>query len=511
MTVVAGIDFGTAGVRVALFDSARGRLGAGTAAIAVNRDARDPDRATQAHADHLAAMETAFAVALSDAGIDGQDVAALAVATTGSTVVPLGADVVPIDDYYFWSDHRARKEAAQITKAARAADLPALALCGGTYSSEWGLAKALHWMRANPDSQAEAATFAEHCDVMAATLCGISDPTAMPRSVCAMGHKWMWSDAHGGLPSEEFLVSVDPLFEGFREKIAGRFATSDDVAGTLSQEWADRLGLREGIPVPVGALDAHWDAIGAGCRVGDVVNVIGTSSCIMALTEDRSSIPGIPGVVPGSVHPHHVGIEAGLAAVGDIFDAIARRAGTDVAALGEQVADFRAGQTGLLRVLWDNGDRSVRADPGLAGMTLGWRLHHTAADEFFAAIEGSGFHTRIILDRLAEHGAPIARVINAGGISRRSPALNRAYASILGKPVLVPESDTTGLGSVIFAFLAAGEFDSVEQAQDALCPDYTRYEPVASDRDLYDKLFEAFARMYFINLRETFDTLENAA
>jgi len=287
------------------------------------------------------------------------------------------------------------------------------------------------------------------------------------------------------------------LFAGLRERLQGRYLTSNKIAGGLSDEWAQRLGLRAGIPIPVGALDAHWDAIGAGCRLGDVVNVIGTSTCMMALSKEPRLIAGVSGVVPGSVHPDRVGIEAGLSAVGDLFDAIARRAGSDVATLAAKIGNYRAGQTGLLRLAWDNGDRSILADPQLRGITLGWRLNHTAEDELFAAIEGTAFHTRIILERLREYGVPIERVIHGGGIPRRNNTLNRVYAGVIGKPILVPAKDTTSLGSAIFALLAAGAFKSVDEAQDALSPGYRVVEPVHEDLQIYGDLYGRFRELYF--------------
>lgn len=411
-------------------------------------------------------------------------------------MVPLDERLRQLDDYYLWCDHRARLEAKEITAAARAQNLPALDFCGGTYSPEWGLAKLLHWLRHHPGERDRFATAAEHCDLIAATLCGITDPDRMPRSICAMGHKWLWNAELGGLPSEAFLASVDPLLAGVRDRLGGQYGTSDAIAGHLSGRWADRLGLSAGIPVPVGALDAHWDAIGAGCRLGDVINVIGTSSCIMALWDQCRPIPGVNGVVQGSINPGLAGIEAGLAAVGDLFDAIARRAGSDVATLAAAIQDYRAGQTGLLRLAWDNGDRSVLADASRSGVTFGWRLHHGADDELFAAIEGTGFHTRIVLERMAAHGVPVTRVINTGGIPQRNPLLNKVYASILGKPVLVPGSDTTSLGSAIFAFLAAGTFATVEAAQDALCPPHRVFEPDPDWSAIHQPMFAAFEALY---------------
>jgi len=201
--------------------------------------------------------------------------------------------------------------------------------------------------------------------------------------------------------------------------------------------------------------------------------------------------------VPGSVHPRFTGIEAGLSATGDIFDAIARRADRTVAELSAGLEDWRAGQTGLLRLTWDNGDRTVLVNPELGGVTLGWNLTHTAQDELFAAIEGTAFHTRVILERMEAHGVPIRRIINAGGIPRKSPVLNRVYANILKKPILVPDHESTSLGSAIFAFLAAGAFPTVEAAQDALCPPFATIEPDADSSAVYDELFALYRDLYF--------------
>jgi len=496
MTIVAGVDFGTASVRVSIIDCERGRLGSGVAEYPVLRRQEEPLFATQRPEDHFNALELAFRTALTTAGIQGHAVKALAADTTGSTVIPLDEHLQPLDDYYLWCDHRAWREAEEITLRARERGFAALDWCGGTYSPEWGFAKVLHWLRTHP-TQRGFYTAAEHCDVIVAILCGLRESAELPRSVCAMGHKWMWNLQLGGLPPEDFLVSVDPLFSGLRERLQGRYLTAGTIAGTLCEEWASRLGLAAGIPVSAGALDAHWDAVGVGCRPGDVVNVIGTSTCIMALAETARAIPGVSGVVEGSIYPDKVGIEAGLSAVGDLFDAIARRAGSTVSALAQRLQSYRAGQTGLLRMAWDNGDRSVLVNPKLTGITFGWRLNHTAEDELFAAIEGTAFHTRIILERMQEYGVQIKRVINGGGIPQRNETLNRVYASVLGKPILVSASDTTSLGSAIFAFLAAGAFKSVEEAQEALSPGYRVIEPVFDDVQLYEDLYGRFRELYF--------------
>ncbi len=497
MAVVAGVDFGTQSVRVSIVDSSHGPVGSGVAEYPVMRDAADPDFATQSHAAHMEALVAATRAALADAGVPGEAVLSMALDTTGSTVIPVGEGLRPLDHYYLWCDHRAKDEAARITEVAHTERLPAIEYCGGVYSSEWGFAKLLHWLRHNPDKRDRFVTALEHCDMVAATLCGETDPHHVARSVCAMGHKWLWNAELGGLPSEAFLTAVDPLLAGVRNKLGGRYLTSDRIAGELSAEWASRLGLRAGIPIPVGAFDAHWDALGAGVAEGDVVNVVGTSTCIIAVARETGCIPGLCGVVRGSVDPAMVGIEAGLSAVGDVFEAIARRAQSSVQELSAGLGGYRGGQTGLLRLVWDNGDRTVLVNARLGGVTLGWNLQHTPADELFAAIEGTAFHTRIVLERMAEHGTPIERVIQAGGIPQKNPVLNQVYANVMQKPMLVPERPITSLGSALFAFLAAGVFPSIADAQRALCPPHREVRPDPGTREIYEQLYGMYRSLYF--------------
>ena len=497
MPIVAGVDFGTLSVRVTLLDSERGRLGTASAGYALHRRREDPDFATQSHEEQMRALVQAVREVMAKTGVAAEDVVALALDTTGSSVIPVDAQMKPLDEYMLWCDHRAHEEAKQITELAHAVGLEAIEWCGGVYSHEWGFAKLLYWLRHNPEKRAQFATALEHCDMVAATLIGITDPKLAPRSVCAMGHKWMWNPRWGGLPSQAFLSQLDPLLDGIREKLDGVYRTSDAVAGTLNEYWAGEMGLKAGTPIPVGAFDAHWDAIGAGCKEGDVVNVVGTSTCIIAMARETELVPGVCGVVPGSVHPAFTGIEAGLSATGDIFEAIAKRAGTDVRALSEGLNEYKPGQTGLLRLSWDNGDRTVLVNPELGGMTLGWNLLHTAKDELFAAIEGTAFHTRIILERMAEYGVPIERVINAGGIPQNNSMLNQVYADVLNKAVLVPDSVPTSIGSGIFAQLAAGIFGTLEEAQAAMCPKHKVYTPNAENAAVYEELYQLYRRVYF--------------
>jgi len=496
-TVVAGVDFGTLSVRVSIFDNELGRLGSGVAEYPLHRKREDPDYATQSHADHMSALAEATHLALNSAGVSGKAVKSIALDTTGSSVIPVGEGLEPLDDYYLWCDHRAWKEAQEITEKAHESGLLAIKWCGGAYSSEWGFSKLLHWLRHNPDKRERFVTAFEHCDYVVTVLCGIHTISNAPRSICAMGHKWMWNEALGGLPPEGFLIKVDPLLKGMRTKLGGRYRASSSIAGTLSDEWAVKLGLAPGIPIPVGAFDAHWDAVGAGVRIGDVVNVIGTSTCIIGLSDKVSLVPGVCGVVPGSVDPQLTGIEAGLSAVGDVFEAIARRAGTSAGSLARDLEGYDAGQTGLLRMVWDNGDRTVLVNPELGGVTFGWNLTSTPQDELFAAIEGTAFHTRVILSRMAEHGTTIERIINGGGIPQRNDQLNQIYANVLNKTILVPQGEVTSLGSAIFAFLAARGFASIEQAQTALCPRYRVFKPEPAAVAIYEEMFRMYKRLYF--------------
>ncbi len=497
MAVVAGVDFGTLNVRVSIVDSEKGILASATAEYPLHRKREDPEYATQSHEDHMRALASATKQALQNASISGDAIEAIALDTTGSSVIPVAAGMIPLDEYYLWCDHRAKSEAAEITAMAHRENLEAIKWCGGVYSSEWGFSKLLHWLRHNPEKRAQLASAFEHCDMVAATLCGITDPAKVKRSVCAMGHKWLWHPALGGLPSEEFLVKVDPLLAGVRQKLQSSYETSDKIAGTLSPAWAEKLGLRAGIPIPVGAFDAHWDAIGAGALEKDVVNVVGTSTCIIGISRQSQLVPGLCGVVQGSVHPAYTGVEAGLSATGDIFNAIAQRANTTVSALSEGLENYKAGQTGLLRMTWDNGDRTVLVNPNLRGITLGWNLQHTAQDELFAAIEGTAFHTRVILDRMAENGVVIERVINGGGIPQSNAPLNQIYANVLKRPVLVPSKKVTSLGSAIFAFLAAGTFKTIEEAQKKICPPHNIYNPQPQASKIYDQLYDLYQRIYF--------------
>ncbi|WOI58131.1 ribulokinase [Palleronia sp. LCG004] len=498
MSYVAGADFGTLSVRVTIMETDTGRTcGTGIGDYPLKRSPADPLAARQSHDDHMAALAEAMRSAIAEAGIDGTEIAAFAADTTGSSVVMVDKDLRPLDDYYLWCDHTAHEEAAEITRRAHEEGIEAIRWCGGVYSHEWGYAKLLHYLRSNPDKRIRVASALEHCDMLVATLTG-ANVADLPRSICAMGHKWMWGQAWGGLPPQDFLSRVDPLLDGINAKLDGRFGNSTEIAGHMTPEWAAKLGLKPGIPIPFGAFDSHWDAIACGCAPGDLVNVVGTSTCMISIAPpDMDPVPGICGAVPDSVVPGHVGVEAGQSATGDVFEAIARRAGSDVATLSQGFENRAAGSTGLLRLGWDNGDRTVLVRSDLGGMTLGWDLHHDAADELHAAIEGMAMHVRIIVERMRGHGVAIDRVLNGGGIPQKNVALNQIYADVLGTEVHVPESSPTGVGACIFASLAAGLFHDYADAQTRLAPATRVFHPRPDAQAVYEQLFPLYRSVYF--------------
>lgn len=497
VSIVAGVDFGTLSVRVSIFDSRTGCLGLGIGEYPLRRKKEDPDSATESPSDHIRGFVEACRKALDAAGVRGERIEAVAADATGSTIVPVGDGLEPLDDYYMWCDHRAWREAALLTEVAQRKRLEAIEWCGGVYPSEGGFSKLLHWLRNNPERRHRLVTVLEQADMFPAMLCGITDIDRLPRSIGVAGPKWMWNGTFGGLPPQDYLTAVDPLLEGVRDKLRGRYAKSNEIAGRLTSKWAARIGMREAIPVSVGGLDGYWDALGAGVREGDVVTVLGSSAPIMALAGNTSPIPGTCGATFGSIHPDMFTVEAGLSACGDIWDAIARRAGTNVTALSRGLEVYSAGQTGLLRLTWDHGDRSVLVNSELGGVALGWKLTNTAQDELFAAFEGTALHTRVILERFEEHGVPVRRLILGGRSPQKNEVINRVYANALGKPVLVPRGEATGLGAAIFAFLAAGTFETVDDAQDALCSCYRTVEPDPVAAKIYGRLYALYKRLYF--------------
>ena len=499
MAIVAGVDFGTLSVRVSILDSKRGRLGTAVAEYPLHRKREDPDYATQAHADQMRALAAATRKAVASAGISGDQVEAIALDTTGSSVVPVDAAMQPLDDYYLWCDHRAHDEAQQITALAHAEKLEAIEWCGGVYSHEWGFAKLLHWLRHNPDKRARFASALEHCDMVAATLCGITDPRQVKRSVCAMGHKWMWNPKWGGLPPQSFLVEARSALRR-RTRETGRrlpdlrshrrpsLAAVGRGAGPASRHPHSRGRLRR-------ALGRHRRRLPRGRR--------GQRRRHLHL-HHRHGQADRP-------HPRRLRRGAGQRASRSTREskpgcrppATSSKPSPGARASRSQrwpqgLENYRAGQTGLLRLSWDNGDRTVLVNPELGGVTLGWNLIHTAQDELFAAIEGTAFHTRIILERMAEHGVPRrARDQRRRHSAEQRRCSTRSTPTCWASRCWCPPGVPTSLGSGIFAMVAAGAYPTVEAAQDALCLKFTTISPDPAAAPIYERLYALYKKTYF--------------
>ncbi|MFN0128359.1 MAG: ribulokinase [Verrucomicrobiales bacterium] len=530
-----GLDFGTNSVRSLLINLSDGReVGSSvfdypSGEMGILLDERDPNLARQNPRDYLDGMVAVTRGALRQAavsvpGFDPSQVVGIGVDTTGSTPIPVDAAGTPLGlkpewkdtlaaQVWLWKDHTAHAEAAEITNRARKSRPHYLAKCGGTYSSEWFWSKILHLARTAPEVFDAAHSFVEHCDWIPAVLTGNTRPETMPRSVCAAGHKAMFNADWGGLPDAEFLESLDPRLARLRDRLYTSASTADQPAGRLTAEWAAHLGLREGVLVAGGAFDVHMGAVAAGIAEGILIKVLGTSTCDVMVADTQRPLPDIPGlcgIVEGSILPGFYGLEAGQSAVGDIFlwfvshlvpDSYGHSVAEKFAGLEAEMARLKPGQSGLLALDWNNGNRTVLVDARLTGLLIGQTLHTTAAEIYRALIEATAFGALTIIHRLEEYGMSVREVINTGGLAVKNAALMQIYADVLGRPMKVAQSDQTcALGAAMFGAVAAGAFDSLQAAQKIVCrtretvyqPDLAAHVTYAELYTLYRTLHDAF-------------------
>ena len=489
-------------------------------------DPRDPNVARQSPADYRSGLIEIVVQGLAkakaaDPAFSPGSVVGIGVDTTGSTPMPVdraGTPLALLPEFksnpnaqaWLWKDHSSHAEAAEITALASAMRPQYLAKCGGTYSSEWFWSKVLRCKRADPRVFEAAFSFVELCDWIPALLTGIEDPLKLKRGVCAAGHKAMYAKQWGGLPDKEFLGALDPTLPALRDRLFETAYTADVKAGGLCEAWAKALGLPAGIAVAVGAFDAHMGAVGAGCATGKLSKILGTSTCDLMVAKNNQplkDIPGVCGIVDGSVIAGYYGIEAGQSAVGDIFlwfvhnlvpDSFGASADAKFAALNEAAAKSKPGESGLLALDWNNGNRCVLTDVRLSGLILGQTLHSTAPEIYRALVEATAFGARMIIDRVREYGVPVDQVINCGGLAVKSPFLMQVYADILGMPMTVSASDQTcALGAALFGAVAAGAFADVESAQAKLCHIREQvYQPIAENVAVYRELFALYRQLH---------------
>ena len=360
-----------------------------------------------------------------------------------------------------------------------------------------------------PDVFEASATWVELADFVPAVLAGVTNPRSILRCVCAAGHKAMYSRAWGGLPSEDFLARLDPRLAELRGRLYDEAHPPHLPAGRLSPEWADQLGLRAGIPVAMGGFDAHYGAVGAGVAPGTLVKIIGTSTCditVAPTSEPIGNVPGICGIVDGSVMTGYYGIEAGQSAVGDLLhwwvDSVCEGDDTLHGRLSDEAARLRPGASGLLALDWNNGNRTVLVDPRLTGLILGQTLHTSRAEVYRALIESTAFGARVIVERLAECGIPIDRIVCCGGIAARNDLFMQIYADVLGRPMLLAGSaQTPALGAAISAAVAAGAdaggYSTFEEAQARMTSlRDERFDPDPGAQSAYDELFAMYRELH---------------
>ncbi len=536
-----GLDYGTNSCRALLIDLANGRELATTVFdypsghLGVLTDPSDPHIARQHPGDYLLGLEALLIGVLAEArkaepAFDPSEVIGIGVDTTGSTVLPVdhnGTPLALLPEYrgllaaecWLWKDHTSHAEAAALTAAAQAQRPQYLAKCGGTYSSEWFWAKIWHCKNTAPAVFAAAHSWVELCDFLPAVLTGETRPDKLLRSVCAAGHKAMFNPAWGGLPDTAFLASLDPALADLRARLYDMAHASDVRAGGLSEEWAHKTGLRAGTAVAVGAFDAHMGAVGAGVGEGSLVKILGTSTCdIMVSPADRplEDIPGVCGIVNGSVLGGYFGIEAGQSAVGDIFlwyvhnhvpESYGATPGEKFAALEREAAKLAPGASGLLALDWNNGNRTILVDQRLTGLLLGQTLHTKAHEIYRALIEATAYGALRIIERIEEYGVPVREVINCGGLADKNALLIQTYADITGRPMKVARSaQTCALGAAAFGAVAAGVsaggFADTAAAQAALCGlRDTVYQPDPAAHATYRKLYALY-----VDLHDAFGT-----
>lgn len=528
MAYTIGLDYGTNSVRCVIVDVADGNeLGTAvyeyeTGNAGIILDPADHNLARQNPADYIKGIEVTVIEALAqakkaDKNFDTAAVIGIGVDTTGSTPIPVDKNGTPLSfseefknnpnaNAWLWKDHTGHAEAAEITELAQKQHPEYLDKCGSTYSSEWFFSKILHCLRTDPKVFDAAYTWVECCDYIPAVLTGTQSPEEIKPSRCAAGHKAMFNADWGGLPAKEFLANLDPKLGELRDRLYNETYTVETKAGDLTDEWAQKLGLTPGIPVAVGAFDAHLGAVGSGIAPGKLVKIIGTSTCDMLVADSArklADIPGICGIVDGSILPGFFGLEAGQSAVGDIFNWFVNYvAAGSHEALTEKAANLRPGQSGLLALDWNNGNRTILIDQRLTGLLLGQTLHTKPEEIYRALIEATAFGALTIINRFEEFGVKVAEVINCGGIAEKNPLLMQIYADVTGREMKISRSaQSCALGAAIAGAVVAGArsggYDSFADAQATMCGiKDTTFKPLPENRPTYKQLYALYKQLH---------------
>ncbi|MBN2216388.1 MAG: ribulokinase [Pirellulales bacterium] len=525
-----GVDYGTNSVRALIVDVSDGSE-VGTAVYdypsgqnGILLDARDPNLARQNPADYVEGFYASVRGAIADAskkrGFSVDRIVGIGVDTTASTPLPVdrqGKPLAVLPEFrkdlaahaWLWKDHTSHAEALEITAKAARAKEGYLDKCGGAYSSEWFWSKILHCIRTSPKVAKAAYCWVEQCDFVSGFITGNTDPDTMPRGICAAGHKGLYHEDWGGLPNKRFLSSLSPELARVRDHYAAPALPSDRPAGAIDPAVAKKVGLPAGIPVAVGAIDAHLGAVGAGIKPGTLVKIIGTSTCDMLVVpgdQKAPDVPGLCGIVPGSIVPGMYGIEAGQSAVGDIFNwftsyltpAAYTAKGDPHANLTQAAMKLKPGESGLLALDWNNGNRSVLTDPLLTGLLVGQTLHTTAPEVYRALVEATAFGALTIINRYRDCGASVREVVNCGGIAEKSPFVMQIYADVCNVPMKISRSaQTCALGAAIFGAVVGGAYKTTEAAQRKMTGvKPTVYRPNRDAAKVYAQLYALYMQLH---------------
>jgi L-ribulokinase len=523
-----GLDYGTNSVRALLVDTATGQEMASAVWNYETGDhgiilSRDPNLARQNPADYIKGAEITLrkVVALAKSSVKGftpDQIVGLGVDTTGSTPLPLDGSGQPLSfDRRFaknpnamawlWKDHTGIAEATEITALAAKMRPQYLAKCGGTYSSEWFFSKILHCLRVAPDVFKAAHSWTECADYVPAALTGTESPAQRVSCICAAGHKAMFNHNWGGYPDAKFLGKLDPRLGELRSRLCHNVQSIDRAVGGLTSAWARKTGLPAGIPVAVGAFDAHLGAVGSGIAPGTLVKIIGTSTCDIAVApKDKklADIPGLCGIVDDSVLPGYYGLEAGQSAVGDIFNWFVNYIKPGGAKLGShemltaEAAKLKPGESGLLALDWNNGNRTILVDQRLTGLLLGQSLYTAPAEIYRALVEATAFGALTIINRFEEYGVKIGQIVNCGGIAEKNPFVMQIYADVTGRPMKVSRSaQTCALGAAMAGAVvgrAHANFAAARKAMTGVKPHV--YRPDAAAHKTYRRLFALYTKVH---------------
>jgi L-ribulokinase len=523
-----GLDYGTNSVRCLIVNAANGaEVGTavwnyehGTQGVILSRD---PNLARQHPADYLKGAEVTIKSALRDAkknvrAFRPEQIAGIGVDTTGSTPLPVDANGQPLAFNkrfaknpaamaWLWKDHTSVAEAEEITALAGKVRPQYLAKCGGTYSSEWFFSKILHCRRTAPQVFDAAHSWIELADYVPAALTGTEAPDKLTIGICAAGHKAMFNEEWGGYPDAEFLAQLDPKLGQLRARLRPRAFSIDRAVGGLTRDWAKRTGLPADTPVAVGAFDAHLGAVGSGIAPGTLVKIIGTSTCDMMVVpagDSLADVPGLCGIVNGSILPGFYGLEAGQSAVGDIFNWFVnciqpggKKPGSHDE-LTRGAGKLQPGESGLLALDWNNGNRTILVDQRLTGLLIGQTLYTTPAEIYRALIEATAFGALTIINRFEEYGVKVRQLVNCGGIAEKNPLVMQIYADVTGRPMKISRSaQTCALGAAIAGAVVAGAHRDVPSAQKAMTGLKHRvYQPSPKANEVYRRLYPLYRKLH---------------